>query len=260
MTARRAPCRDRGRPSEIRGGTIALLGLAVLLVACAPAPLGGGTADVPAIPRAAQERAAETGDDVTDDPCAPYDAQVWAQTVFDGASPDRRALDPDGDGLACEGLPLGAAPALWIGSVPRGAERVALLDTIDGDTIEVRRDGGAVERVRLVGIDTPETGLGLQPLECSGLEASRFTADLLAEAGGVVYLEKDIEERDRYDRLLRWVWFEAAGRPYLANEAIARSGFAERYRDTPNRRYLDRVAAAESFARNHGYGRWGACG
>ena len=192
--------------------------------------------------------------------CAPYNAQIWAQSVFDQAPLARRALDPDGNGLACEMLPLGAAPALWVERVPLEAEPVVLLDAIDGDTIEIRRGDGTVERVRLVGIDTPETGLGSQPLECYGPEASRFTADLLPGVGGTVYLEKDVEERDRYDRLLRWVWFEASGRPYLANEAIVRSGYAERYRDTPNRLHLDRVVAAETFARGHGYGLWGACG
>jgi len=82
---------------------------------------------------------------------------------------------------------------------------------------------------------------------------------LLAGADGAVYLEKDVEERDRYGRLLRWVWFEADGRPYLANEAITRAGFAERYRDTPNRRYVDDVIAAEAFAREHALEMWGAC-
>ncbi|MBA3413969.1 MAG: thermonuclease family protein [Chloroflexia bacterium] len=157
-------------------------------------------------------------------------------------------------------MPPGAAPALWTNAVPAAAEPVALLETIDGDTIEVRREDGTVERVRLVGIDTPETGLGSPPLECYGPEASRFTADLLAGADGAVYLEKDVEERDRYGRLLRWVWFEADGRPYLANAAITRAGFAERYRDTPNRRYVDDVIAAEAFAREHAFEMWAACG
>jgi micrococcal nuclease len=259
VTVHRRPRLVRHKLPRPVPAAILLVGLVVLLAACAPVPSndGGG---LPAVRPASQQRPDRAARSAPDDPCAPYDAQVWAQVAFDEAPSEHRGLDPDGDGLACEGLPLGAAPALWTGGVPREVEAVSLLDTIDGDTIEVRREGGAVERVRLVGIDTPETGLGSQPLECYGLEASRFAADLLGDAGGVVYLEKDVEERDRYDRLLRWVWFEASGRPYLANEAIVRSGYAERYRDTPNRLHLDRVAAAEAFARAHGYGMWGACG
>ena len=237
-----------------------VVGALGLLIAWWLVPRGGGSGGAglgaPAVGQAIPAEAVLDADGA----CSPFDAQVWAQTVFDDAPLQDRALDPDGDGLACEDLPPGAAPALWTDDVPAGAEPAALVETIDGDTIEVRREDGAVERVRLVGIDTPETGLGSQPLECHGPEASRFATSLLGEAGGIVYLEKDVEERDRYDRLLRWVWFEADGRPYLANEAIARSGFAERYRDTPNRRHLDRVAAAEAFAREHGYGMWGACG
>ena len=49
------------------------------------------------------------------------------------------------------------------------------------------------------------------------------------------------------------------GEVYLVNEALARAGFAERYRNTPNRRYVDQIIAAEAFAQRHGFGLWGAC-
>lgn len=192
------------------------------------------------------------------DGCVAFDSQVWAQTVYESAARVDPALDPDRDGLACEDLSSGAAPALWTDRIPAAAEPVALRSTIDGDTITVQDANGRRETVRLVGIDTPETGQGSRALECFGPEASDFTAGLL---GGIdtVWLEQDIEDRDRYDRLLRYVWFERDGRVYLANEAIVRSGAAERFRDTPNRRYLDELVAAEAFARDHGYGQWGAC-
>jgi len=181
-----------------------VVGVLGLLVAWWLAPRSGGN-DGPAARPVGQAIPADEAGLGEEGACAPYDARVWAQTVFDADPLGERALDPDGDGLACEELPPDAAPALWTDAVPAAAEPVALLETIDGDTIEVRREDGAVERVRLVGIDTPETGLGSPPLECYGPEASRFTADLLAGADGAVYLEKDVEERDRYGRLLRWV-------------------------------------------------------
>ncbi|MCC6313551.1 MAG: thermonuclease family protein, partial [Thermomicrobiales bacterium] len=74
-----------------------------------------------------------------------------------------------------------------------------------------------------------------------------------------IYLEQDRENRDRYGRLLRYVWFEDADGVYLVNEAIVRAGYGERFRDTPNRRYLDRLVDAEEFARRHDYGLWAAC-
>ncbi|MCC6313586.1 MAG: thermonuclease family protein, partial [Thermomicrobiales bacterium] len=157
--------------------------------------------------------------------CSRFGNQVWAQSVYDADPVVNGDLDPDRIGRACDILPPGAAPALWTGSIPRGVEQVALLNAIDGDTIRVRRGDGAVELVRLVGVDTPETGQGTRALECYGLEATDFTAELLGRADGVIYLEQDRENRDRYGRLLRYVWFEDADGVYLVNEAIVRAGY-----------------------------------
>ncbi len=193
--------------------------------------------------------------------CGEFDTQMWAQTAFDDDPRTYASLDPDGDGFACEELPYGPVPALWTSRIPASAEPVRLDFTIDGDTIAITDGNGRKEHVRLVGIDTPETGKGTRPLECFGNEASDFTRDLFANAGNTVYLEYDQENRDRYDRLLRWVWFkdQRTGQVYLANEAIVRSGYAERYRNTPNRRYVNQVMDAEGFAQRHDYGLWGAC-
>ena len=73
--------------------------------------------------------------------CSGFDSQVWAQSVF-GTDPTRyAALDPDGNGLACEELPVGAAPAWWTTEVPVGAEPAQLVSVSDGDTIRVLLDG-----------------------------------------------------------------------------------------------------------------------
>jgi hypothetical protein len=58
--------------------------------------------------------------------CATYDSQVWAQSVYDTDPTRYAALDPDGNGLACEELPRGVAPALWTNEVPRTAEPASL--------------------------------------------------------------------------------------------------------------------------------------
>jgi micrococcal nuclease len=190
--------------------------------------------------------------------CAAFANRVWAQTVFDADPARQAALDPDGNGLACEALPLGAAPALWADRVPPEARPVALASVVDGDTIDVFVDGRR-EAVRLLGIDAPETGGPYQPVECYGRDATAFLERLLA-GGGRLSLEQDVEDRDRYGRLLRWVWLERDdGTLYLLNEAMVRAGYAERYRDTPDRRYLDRIVAAEAFAQRHALGLWDAC-
>jgi hypothetical protein len=103
--------------------------------------------------------------------CANYDSQVWAQSVYE-TNPIRYAdLDPDGNGLACEDLPLGAAPAEWANEVPRAAELASLTSVSDGDTIRVDV-GGQVETLRLILIDTPETDDPNNPPECYGAEAT----------------------------------------------------------------------------------------
>lgn len=190
--------------------------------------------------------------------CDAFNSRVWAQTLFDEAPAGYQALDPDDDGIACEALPDGIAPALWTDRVPGSAEPVTLEGVIDGDTIEVTIDGQR-ELVRLVGIDTREAGGPYQDVECFGLEASAFLKRLLA-IGGQISLEQDQEDRDRFGRMLRWVWADfGTGEVYLLNEALIRAGFAERFRDTPNRRYVDELIDAEAFARRHDLGLWGAC-
>lgn len=192
------------------------------------------------------------------DACAPFNSRIWAQTVFDDDPGGNRALDPDGDDLACEQLPLGIAPALWIDRVPEGAMPIELIRVDDGDTIEAVVDGQR-ERVRLVGIDTHENGGPYQPVECYGPEATDFLTRLL-RIGGQLAIERDREDRDQYGRLLRWVWADfGTGEVYLLNEALVRAGYAERFRDTPNRRYVNQILAAEAFARRYDLGLWGAC-
>ena len=75
---------------------------------------------------------------------------------------------------------------------------------VDGDTIDVEL-GGHAERVRLLGIDTPETDEPGKPVQCYGKEASAAHQAELLPAGTAVRLERDVEARDRYGRLLAYV-------------------------------------------------------
>jgi micrococcal nuclease len=100
---------------------------------------------------------------------------------------------------------------------------------------------------------------GYQQEECFGPEASRFLKALL-NVGGELWIEQDVEDRDQYGRLLRWVWADfGTGEVYLLNEALLRAGFAERYRNTPNDLYLDELLEAETFAQDYQLGLWKAC-
>ena len=196
--------------------------------------------------------------------CADFDAFEWAQSVFEADPVSYAALDPDGDGIACPELGAGAAPALWTDAVPAGAEPARLERVVDGDTVDFVLGSGQRERVRLILVDTPETVDPNEPVGCFGREASAFVAWLLELGGGSpdgeIWLESDVSERDRYGRLLRYVWVDLGnGEVYLLNEALARSGYAALSTFPPDVKYADEISAAQEFAQRHGRGLWGAC-
>ena len=127
---------------------------------------------------------------------------------------------------------------------------------VDGDTIVVRI-GGADERVRLIGIDTPESVDPRSPVDCFGPEASRATAELLPP-GTPVRLVRDVEARDRFDRLLAYVYKVDDGS--FVNLTLAATGYADVATFPPNVAHTDELVAAVAEARDAGLGLWGACG
>ena len=148
---------------------------------------------------------------------------------------------------AC-GSDSGAAPDLQPGAAT--VERV-----VDGDTLVVRVQS-QTERVRLIGIDTPESVDPRRPVECFGKEASAHLAELLPE-GTPVRLERDVEARDRFDRLLAYVYRQPDD--LFVNLAMARDGFAEVATFPPNVAHTDDLVAAAREAREEGRGLWRAC-
>ena len=122
-----------------------------------------------------------------------------------------------------------------------------MVRVVDGDTIRVRLPSGREERVRYIGIDTPEAGA------CFYREARAFNARLVA--GREVRLERDVDERDRYGRLLAYV--HADGRDVGAE--LLRRGYAEPLVVPPNVRRAPRFAALAAGARAAGRGLWRAC-
>ncbi len=135
--------------------------------------------------------------------------------------------------------------------------------TIDGDTLDVvllRNDGtpsAGSERIRLIGIDTPETKRPDTPIECFGTKASAAIAALLPNTTPV-RLERDVEERDRYGRVLAYVFRASDG--LFVNHELVRTGFAASYPYPPNVTYADVFRDAANAARGAGVGLWGTCG
>jgi len=138
--------------------------------------------------------------------------------------------------------------------LPAGHGVVAHL--VDGDTLDVRIDG-SVERVRLIGIDTPESVAEDRPVECFGPEAKDRLAELLP-VGTQVRLERDVEARDRYGRLLAYVF--RAGDDLHVNLALVADGYAEARRYEPNVARQGELDAADAEARADQRGLWPVCG
>jgi micrococcal nuclease len=137
-----------------------------------------------------------------------------------------------------------------------GPGAATVMRVVDGDTLEVDV-GGQSEEVRLIGIDTPESVATDRPNECFGREASERTADLLP-VGTAVRLERDVEARDRYDRLLAYVY--RSDDSLFVNHDLVAGGYAEAMPYPPNTTHQADFAAAQQEARRARAGLWGACG
>jgi micrococcal nuclease len=130
---------------------------------------------------------------------------------------------------------------------PTSATRLCIR-AVDGDTLEL--DGG--ERVRLIGVDTPETVDPRRPVQYFGKEASAFTRRMAQ--GRSVRLEYDQDTRDRYGRTLAYVYLEDGT---FLNAEIIRQGYGHAYTRFPFR-YQDQFLALEREAREQERGLWAA--
>lgn len=119
-----------------------------------------------------------------------------------------------------------------------------VVNVIDGDTIDVEING-QIYRVRYIGVDTPERG---DPFYS---EATNFNRSLVE--GKTVYLQKDVSETDRYDRLLRYVYLEDGT---FVNLVLVCEGYAQVLTVPPDVAHADDFLACEQQARNAGKGLW----
>lgn len=141
---------------------------------------------------------------------------------------------------------MGVAPV----PIPPGWESASVLEVVDGDTIEVQLDG-VVERLRLIGTNSPEGG------ECYSAESTAGLAGLILD--DTVYLEPDQSDRDQFGRLLRYVWTTDQRH---VNEITVEEGWAIAREYPPDTARSDELAAAQQRAMESGAGLWApdACG
>lgn len=137
-------------------------------------------------------------------------------------------------------LPAWAVPAGLDGTVVR---------VVDGDTIHVQL-GERVEKVRYIGVNTPEVHHPTKGEEPGGREAAEVNRSLVQ--GKTVRLEIDVRERDRYGRLLAYVWVGDV----MINAELVRLGYAQVMTIPPNVRYQEMLLKLQREAREAGRGLW----
>ena len=190
--------------------------------------------------------------------CGAFASQASAQLYLLDGDPFR--LDGDGDGVACADLPCPCSKAAG-GNSGKGGEaavepptsfRGTVVDVADGDTLDVTTPSGAVETVRVIGIDTPEVYGGK---ECGGPAASAAMKRLASGHQVTVTSDPTQDRRDHYGRLLAYIDKGSQDLGYT----LVKRGLASAYPyDGPFQRY-PRYARADQLAREAGRGSWAHC-
>jgi endonuclease YncB( thermonuclease family) len=136
-----------------------------------------------------------------------------------------------------------------------GAQKSYYVNEVtDGDTIKVVIDG-RIEKVRLLGIDTPETKDPRKPVQCFGMEASKYAASLMLNKYVRLEVDKTQGNKDRYNRLLRYVYLENGTE---VNEKLVEQGYALAYLRYPVAK-TERYKKLQSSAESNNLGLWSAC-
>ncbi|MBM4146241.1 MAG: thermonuclease family protein [Nitrospira sp.] len=122
-----------------------------------------------------------------------------------------------------------------------------VISVADGDTVTVIL-GSKEEKVRLIGIDAPE--LGQIPW---GVESKKYLESLIKTSGSKARLEYDVDKRDKYGRILAYLWTKDGT---LLNLSMVKNGQAVLYTFPPNVKYVNDLKAAQAEARNKRLGIW----
>lgn len=132
---------------------------------------------------------------------------------------------------------------------------VKIVKVVDGDTVDIDLDGHT-ERVRLIGVNTPETKHPTKPIECFGPEASAYMTQLLPK-GTTVRIERDVEARDRYGRMLLYLYL-GSDNLFINLDLIAR-GYGTPMSIEPNTFHRNDFVRAAAQAEAANVGLWKAC-
>ena len=137
------------------------------------------------------------------------------------------------------------------------SEKVRVKRVVDGDTIELENGN----KVRYIGIDTQELDSSNESVQCYGEEAQKANIDLVL--GKIIRMEKDVTDKDRFDRLLRYVWVldNKDGENYelFVNDTLVRKGYAKVATYPPDIKYSELFLQGERYAKEKSLGLWSEC-
>ncbi len=152
----------------------------------------------------------------------------------------------------------------FLSSPLHAQQTTTVVRIVDGDTLKIRY-WGKDESIRLIGIDTPESrvnkkakrdakrsGQDIKTITSMGKRATEYVESLV-KPGDLITIELDAQERDRYDRLLGYVYLSNGK---MLNEEIVKAGYANVMTILPNVKYQDRFLRAYKEARKKRRGLW----
>jgi micrococcal nuclease len=134
-----------------------------------------------------------------------------------------------------------------------------VMKVIDGDTIDVSPTGKVadIERIRLIGINTPETVDPRKAVQCFGYEASDETKKMLTDKNIFLRSDPTQTDRDKYGRLLRYVFIDETTN---YNQFLVQEGFAHEYTYKYPYQYQSEFKKAQAYAQENKKGLWAECG
>lgn len=145
-------------------------------------------------------------------------------------------------------------PEKVVAKVKTSSTVFSVVRVIDGDTIVVEV-GDTEEKVRLIGVDTPETVDPRKKVQCFGKEASSKMKEILTGQNVELISDQTQDDRDKYGRLLRYVYLEDGT---FVNKLLIQEGFAHEYTYRLPYKFQKEFKEAEVFARTNSLGLWSA--
>ncbi len=158
--------------------------------------------------------------------------------------------------LTVQTKPKQIKPVESSGGIEIVAFEAEVVRVVDGDTVELSTG----EKLRYIGINTPESVDKRKGVQCFGIQASNYNKELVD--GTKVWLEKDVSDKDIYGRLLRYVYLDDPSlteEPRMVNEILVKDGYAAAYTFPPDVKYKDRFLTAQKEARDAKRGLWKSC-